>query len=160
MPARRLTHPETLDDMLLFRLWNVSTQAGRCVIQMCETEFGITRREWRMLARLALSADMLPSQLAELTGLDRAQTSRAVTSLVAKGLLKRQPRPGDRREVLLNLTEAGRRLYDRLLPRVAGFNSELMSALSQTEADVLDTLLTKLLNKAQAMSPNQASGSS
>lgn len=160
MPASRLTHPETLDDMLLFRLWNVSTHAGRCVIQMCEAEFGITRREWRMLAGLTLSKDMLPSQLAELTGLDRAQTSRAISSLVIKGLIRRQPRPGDRREVLLNLTEAGWSLYERLLPRVAGINSELMSTLSQVEADMLDILLTKLLGKAQTMAPNHVPGAS
>lgn len=153
MPTSRLTQPETLDDMLLFRLWNLSARAGRCVIQMCEAEFGITRREWRMLAELALNEGVLSSQLAELTGLDRARTSRAITSLAVKGLVVRRPRPGDRREVLLSLTEAGQQLYERLLPRVAGINRELVSTLSQAEADTLDTLLSRLHAKAQAMGP-------
>lgn len=153
MPSSRLTHPETLDDMLLFRLWNLSARAGRSVIQMCEAEYGITRREWRMLAELALNEGVLSSQLAELTGLDRARTSRAITSMAVKGLVERRPRPGDRREILLSLTEAGQQLYERLLPRVAGINRELVSTLSQAEADTLDTLLRRLHAKAQAMGP-------
>lgn len=155
MTASRLTHPETLDDMLLFRLSNLTACAGRGVIQMCEEEFGITRREWRMLAELALNEGVLSSQLAELTGLDRARTSRAITSLAVKGLVERRPRPGDRREVLLRLTEAGQQLYERLLPRVAAINRELMATLSQDEADMLDTLLKRLHEKARAMGPGR-----
>ena len=75
MSASRLTHPETLDDMVLFRLWNLTAQASRTVVHVCESEFGITRREWRMLAELAVNQGVLSSQLADLTGLDRARTS-------------------------------------------------------------------------------------
>lgn len=153
MPDSRLIHPQTLDDMLLFRLWQLSLPAGRCVIKMCETEFGITRREWRMVAELARNEGVLSSQLASLAGLDRAQTSRAVTSLTAKGFVKRQPRRGNRREVHLNLTEDGHALYERLLPRVSSINAELMSTLSPAEADMLDALLERLQAKAQAMAP-------
>lgn len=151
MSTTDLTHPRALDDMLLYRLWHVQAAAGRRVVRLCEAEFGITRREWRVLAQLALVEGPLSSVLAERAGLDRARTSRAVSSLADKGLLTRKPRPDDRREVRLHLTDAGRALYTALLPRVAQINQELLSVLSDDEVMALEQLLDRLRVQATAM---------
>jgi DNA-binding MarR family transcriptional regulator len=149
MPTNRLTQPKSLDDMLLYVLWQLQAAARRPVVRLCEAEFGITRREWRMLAQLADSEGMPSSALAERAALDRAQTSRAVSALVQKGLVVRTPRPGNRREVLLHLTERGRALYAALLPRVAAINQELLSVLSETEVAALDALVQRLRAQAE-----------
>ena len=112
MTPPRLTQPKSLDDMLLYVLWRLQATSRRPVVRLCESEFGITRREWRMLAQLGQVEGLASSALAERAALDRAQTSRAVGSLVAKQLVARTPRPGDRREVLLHLTDAGRVGHD------------------------------------------------
>ena len=151
MPTNRLTQPKSLDDMLLYVLWQLQAAARRPVVRLCEAQFGITRREWRMLAQLADSEGMPSSALAERAGLDRAQTSRAVGALVQKGLVVRTPRPGNRREVLLHLTERGRALYAALLPRVAAINQELLSVLSETEVATLDALVQRLRAQAERM---------
>ena len=151
MATNRLTEPKTLDDMLLYVLWQLQAAARRPVVRLCEAEFGITRREWRMLAQLADSEGMPSSALAERAALDRAQTSRAVSALVQKGLVVRTPRPGNRREVLLHLTERGRALYAALLPRVAAINQELLSVLSETEVATLDALVQRLRAQAERM---------
>ena len=151
MPTNRLTQPKSLDDMLLYVLWQLQAAARRPVVRLCEAEFGITRREWRMLAQLADSEGMPSSALAERAALDRAQTSRAVSALVQKGLVVRTPRPGNRREVLLHLTERGRALYAALLPRVAAINQELLSVLSETEGATLDALVQRLRAQAERM---------
>ena len=151
MPTNRLTQPKTLDDMLLYVLWQLQAAARRPVVRLCEAQFGITRREWRMLAQLADSEGMPSSALAERAALDRAQTSRAVSALVQKGLVVRTPRPGNRREVLLHLTERGRALYAALLPRVAAINQELLSVLSETEVATLDALVQRLRAQAERM---------
>ena len=151
MPTNRLTQPKSLDDMLLYVLWQLQAAARRPVVRLCEAEFGITRREWRMLAQLADSESMPSSALAERAALDRAQTSRAVSALVQKGLVVRTPRPGNRREVLLHLTERGRALYAALLPRVAAINQELLSVLSETEVATLDALVQRLRAQAERM---------
>ena len=149
MPTNRLTQPKSLDDMLLYVLWQLQAAARRPVVRLCEAEFGITRREWRMLAQLADSEGMPSSALAERAALDRAQTSRAVGGLVGKRLLARTPRPGDRREVLLHLTDEGRAVYNALLPRIAAINRDLLSVLAPAEVEVLDGLLRRL--NAQAL---------
>ena len=151
MPTNRLTQPKSLDDMLLYVLWQLQAAARRPVVRLCEAEFGITRREWRMLAQLADSESMPSSALAERAALDRAQTSRAVSALVQKGLVVRTPRPGNRREGLLHLTERGRALYAALLPRVAAINQELLSVLSETEVATLDALVQRLRAQAERM---------
>ena len=151
MPTNRLTQPKSLDDMLLYVLWQLQAAARRPVVRLCEAEFGITRREWRMLAKLADSEGMPSSALAERAALDRAQTSRAVSALVQKGLVVRTPRPGNRREVLLHLTERGRALYAALLPRVAAINQELLSVLSETEVATLELLVQRLRVQAERM---------
>ena len=151
MPTNRLTQPKTLDDMLLYQLWHLHASAGRVVVRMCETEFGISRREWRMVAQLAQGEGESSSALAERAGLDRAQTSRAVSRLVEKGLIARTPRQGNRREVLLHLTDAGRALYAALLPRVAQINRELLSVLGEAEVATLDALLQRLRVQADRL---------
>ncbi len=152
MPSSRLSQPQTLDDMLLYVLWQVQSAARRPVVRLCEAEFGITRREWRMLAQLGRGDGLASSALAERAGLDRAQTSRAVGTLVHKGLVCRTPRRGDRREVQLTLTPEGRALYDALLPRIAAINRELLSILSETEVAALEALLQRLRAKAENLS--------
>ena len=151
MPTNRLTQPKSLDDMLLYVLWQLQAAARGPVVRVCEAEFGITRREWRMLAQLGQGEGLASSALAERAGLDRAQTSRAVSALVQKGLVVRTPRPGNRREVLLHLTERGRALYAALLPRVAAINQELLSVLSETEVATLDALVQRLRAQAGRM---------
>ena len=151
MTPPRLTQPKSLDDMLLYVLWRLQATSRRPVVRLCESEFGITRREWRMLAQLGQVEGLASSALAERAGLDRAQTSRAVGTLVAKQLVARTPRPGDRREVLLHLTEAGRALYAKLLPRIAAINGELLSVLSDSQVALLDEVLTRLQAQADTM---------
>ncbi len=137
--------------MVLYVLWNIQANAGRAVVRLCEAEFGISRREWRLLAQLAGHEGLQPSELALRIGLDRARTSRALTGLVQKKLVRRIPRPGDRREVMLQLTDDGRAVHARLLPRVAHINRQLLSVLSQEEAGQLSDLLTRLAVQARVM---------
>src|SRR5215831_5079836 len=102
--------PAGLDDLLLYRLSHLLAVGGSMVIRLCEGRFGITRREWRVIARLAQEQELLSSELAERIQLDRARTSRAVSSLVAKKLVRRSTGVSDRRHARLALTERGRAL--------------------------------------------------
>src|SRR6516225_6248775 len=99
-----------LDDLLVYRLSRLLSVAGSMVIRLCEGRFGITRREWRLIATLASHGELSSSGLAEHAQLDRARTSKAVGSLVEKELIARSHPVGDRRQVLLCLTGRGRDL--------------------------------------------------
>lgn len=149
--APRLADPVALDDLLLYRLSRLLGVAGSTVIRLCEGRFGITRREWRILALLAQDEGLLSSQLAERAQLDRARTSKAITSLVAKKLLLREPRPGDRRQAALGLSPEGRALVQALFPLVVRLNQELLSVLPEAGVAQLDDALDRLQRHADEL---------
>lgn len=141
-----------LDDLLLYRLSRLLAVGGSPVIRLCEGRFRITRREWRLLANLAQHGGALgSSQLAEVAQLDRARTSRAIGSLVQKGLVSRSQPAGDRRHVLLRLTEAGAAIHAELFPLVRRINAELMAALAPAEAVQFHSSLARLQEQAERL---------
>ncbi|NBQ86888.1 MAG: MarR family transcriptional regulator [Betaproteobacteria bacterium] len=148
MPRSLKEAPRVLDDLVLYRLSRLSATAGSAVVRLCEGRFGITRREWRVILQLAETGGLQSSELAQQVQLDRARTSRTVSSLVAKQLVHRAVRPGDRRRVSLMLTEAGQALHASLFPLVAHINVDLLSVLSQEQLQRFEEMLQLL--RAQA----------
>jgi DNA-binding MarR family transcriptional regulator len=148
-----LQQPQQQNDLLLYRLYRIHATAGPLVVRMCEREFGITRREWRVLSCLADVEGVQSSELAVRAMLDRARTSRAITSLADKGLVRREPKPSDRREVHVYLTDAGRRLYDAVFPRIAAIQRELVSPFSAAERQQFSELIARLQASANRLNP-------
>lgn len=148
-PSQRL---DSFDDLLLYRLSRLLSVAGSTVVRLCEGTYGITRREWRIIGLLHGHEGMTPSALAERVQLDRARTSRTISALVTKKLIERTPAPGDRRGARLALTEAGRRLYEELMPQVVGINNQLLEVLQEEEVQRLDELLNRLHQRSLLLS--------
>ena len=141
---QRLRHPQALGDLLIYRLGRLYATAGAMTLRVCEGEFGIPRREWRLLAVLGEAGELQPSELATRADLDRARTSRALTALQAKGLVERHAVESDRRLARVRLTEQGRALHARMLPRVAAINAAIMAPLGDGQVLDLDALLEAL----------------
>jgi DNA-binding MarR family transcriptional regulator len=151
MPAPPLRAPTGLDDLLLYKLSRLLAVGGSMVIRLCEGRFGITRREWRVIARLAQTPELLSSELADSIQLDRARTSRAISSLVAKKLVRRQAGVADRRQARIALTEKGRVLHATLFPLVCEINRGLLAPLAAADVRRLDATLAALQAQAEAM---------
>ncbi len=147
----RLRQPEVLGDLLIYRLGRLYATAGAMTLRVCEGEFGIPRREWRLLAVLGAAGEMQPSALAERAELDRARTSRALARLQAKGLVSRQAVASDRRLAHVALTEEGRALHRRMLPRLAAINGAILAPLDDAQVAQLDTLLAALQGRASEL---------
>ncbi len=151
MSANRLSRPESMNDLLLYRMAGASRAVGSLVVRLCEGCYGITRREWGLLGLLAVQDGQTLTELTERARLDKARSSRMVTSLVEKGLVRSEAKPSNRRQLQLWLTPAGRSLHDQLLPQVRALNQELLQALSEQEVAALDLLLDRLQGQASAM---------
>jgi DNA-binding MarR family transcriptional regulator len=150
MPSH-LDSPRHYSDMLLFRINRLRAVGGGMVLRYCEGQFGITRREWVMLALLDDSGPVSSSELASRAELDKSATSKAVTALLRKGLVARTARAGDRRFARLELTPEGKALHDRILPVVEQINRELMAELGPDEVAQLDSMLERLQRRADAL---------
>lgn len=147
----RMLDPRVQADLLLYRLYRVHITASRLVVSLFESEYGLTRREWLVLSCLSEREGVLSSELAEHAMLDRVRTSRALTRLAGKKLISRQPKPSDRREVHVFLTEAGRRVYETVFPRVVAINRELASVLSPAERSLFDRMVDTLQARVHEM---------
>lgn len=144
----RLRDPKALGDLLIYRLGRLYATAGAMTLRVCEGEFGIPRREWRLLAVLGEAGELQPSELATRAELDRTRTSRALAGLQARGLVERRIFASDRRQARVALTAQGRDLHARMLPRVAAINGAVLARLSDDEVAALDGLLGDLQRQA------------
>ena len=148
-PSERLA---SLDDLLLYRLSQLTAKAGAMVVRLCEGGHGITRREWAVVALLHdVPEGMLPSVLAERMLRDRARTSRAITALQRKGLIERVTLPHDRRSVRVSLTSAGQALYKELMPQIQAINARILQVLDPAQKQAFDEALERLRAQAQRL---------
>jgi DNA-binding MarR family transcriptional regulator len=90
---------------------------------------GLSVPQFRALVFANCVADATLSQLAEHLGLSLPAASRLVTLLVARGLLRRAPRPGNRRCVVLSLTARGRAAFQAAYRRTHGALAERLANL-------------------------------
>ena len=147
-PSQRLA---SIDDLLLYRLGRLSSVAGAMVVRLCEGGYGITRREWAVVAQLYENGSLPPSALAERMHRDRARTSRSLTALGRKQLVLRTIPANDRRSALVSLTPSGRQLYEVLMPQIQAINSQILSVLLPEEAARFDEVLERLQVRAQVL---------
>jgi DNA-binding MarR family transcriptional regulator len=147
----RLADPEAARHLLMYRLNRLLAVAGSLVVRLCEGGYGITRREWGLLMWLNERPGMPPAELAERLGLDRARTSRAITSLLGKKLITREAMPGDRRQAQLMLTPAGQSVHDALFPQIKALNQALLTGLDAHALDTLDASLAHMQQQAEAL---------
>ena len=148
-PSERLA---SVDDLLLYRLSHLTGTAGAMVVRLCEGGYGITRREWAVLAQLYGEPEGLsPSVLAGRMHRDRARTSRALGALQGKGLIERVALAHDRRSVRVSLTSSGRAIYDELMPQVQAINARILQVLSPAQKAALDQALVDLHGQAQQL---------
>ena len=150
--AHSLLAPQGLEDLLMYRLARVVRASGGMVTRLVEGGFGITRREWGMVASLYPIDEITSSALAERLQLDRVRTSRALQGLVKKGLVNSRRSAADKRVVHLSLADSGRQLYEQLFPRIAQLNTELLAALDAAQIDVLAQSLQLLEAQGRTMS--------
>jgi DNA-binding MarR family transcriptional regulator len=144
-----LDDPHGAKDLLNYRLSRLLASSGAMVVRLCEGRYGITRREWRLVAILAEDGPMSPSELAQQVHLERARVSALITTLATKKLLRREVVPKDARRANVMLTETGKALYDDLLPQSIRFQQELLAVLSAPERHEFEVALQKLTEVAE-----------
>jgi len=65
-------------------------------------------------------------------------------TLERRNLVRRIPHPGDRRKLLIDLTDAGRTVVDALLPRMHAGNRDIFSTLSDEEREAFIQSLARV----------------
>ncbi|MET3498263.1 MarR family winged helix-turn-helix transcriptional regulator [Variovorax boronicumulans] len=149
--ADALRAPSSLNDLLMYRLSRAMRAGNGMATRMVEGGFGITRREWGMIATLAQEGEITSSTLALHLHLDRVRTSRGLRSLVEKQLVERRQDSLDRREVHVRLSASGVQLFGKLFPRIAGLNTDLLAGLPPAHIEIFLQCLQHLEHRGSEL---------
>ncbi len=140
-----------LEDFLPYRLSILSNTVSGTIAETYAQRFGLTIPEWRVIAVLGRCPGLSAAAVAERTLMDKVAVSRAVSKLLKSGRIDRRFADEDRRRSILNLTDAGRALFDEIAPVALRFEEDLLDGLGEDEVRLLDQLTARLLARARCI---------
>jgi DNA-binding MarR family transcriptional regulator len=111
-------------------------------------EFELDRRAYWLIGNLRYSGPpyrRTPGELAESMHVSSGAMTNRLDRVEALGLIRRLPDPNDRRGTLVEPTEAGHAAWERCVGVQAAREALIASALSDTEKELLHTVLRRLM---------------
>jgi DNA-binding MarR family transcriptional regulator len=134
--------------------------SGSCGYLLARLGMESRRRFTRMLAEHELAMHdfgvlmalgerrSLPQQgLSRMIGIDPRNAVPIIDGLESRALVERHPDPQDRRRYAVALTNAGRKLMERLRDSGARLDAKMLKPLSRAEQATLRKLLLQLLTE-------------
>jgi DNA-binding MarR family transcriptional regulator len=137
-----------LEDFLTYRLNMLATLLARDAARMA-ARHGLGLPEWRVLSHLAVQGPCGAAAIVARGAMDKAQVSRALQALAARGLAVLQPDPEDGRRQTARATASGRALHAQILPEALQRQAWLRESLAPTDAKALDRILEQLIATAR-----------
>jgi DNA-binding MarR family transcriptional regulator len=134
--------------------YQVTTRISRIALHVARHQeeafgrFGLNRGEVGVLAALRFAGpkqQLSPTRLFKGLMLSSAGITSRLDRLERRGYVKRRRDPGDRRGVLVELTDAGRGVLELAISANSGREKDLLANLTKPEQKALATLLKKLL---------------
>lgn len=128
-----------------FRLSRLAAEVSLALASEYADRYGLDVPAWRVMATLGFRETPCTAQfISQCTRTHKSTISRAVTSLLERGVIERVENEDDRREFSLRLTRKGRKLYEELFPRLLRKEQEMLSCLSPREQKEFALMLGKI----------------
>ena len=118
------------------------------------TDFNIV--EWRVVSGIYAYKSATQKMLVEYSGGDQAQTSRILSDLRAKGVVRSELNGKDRRARNFELTEMGLQSVQAAFPAIASYFARIEDAVTAAEKESFIAILNKLLEAAEPTQTEQA----
>ena len=149
--------PRSLNREFAFSLNDVARML-RTYADQAASQFGITRAQWVVLARLDRFEGLKQSELADMLDLQPITLTRLLDRLCDNGLIERRSDPNDRRAKRLYLTLTARPLLEQLADlgetlmatALAGVDRENVERMVGQFATVKENLRQAIANKGAA----------
>ena len=113
-------------------------------------QFGMTRAQWAVLARLEYAEGLKQSELAELLDLQPITLTRLVDRLCTSGLIERRADPSDRRAKRLYLTAQARPLMNRLADLGENIMATVLEGLDAAKIEQMSADLSGVRDNLRA----------
>jgi len=133
-----------LETFLPYRLNQAAERVSQRFAAQYRTRYRMTRPEWRTLAALGTYGRMTATEIGVNSSMHKTKVSRAVRALEEKRWLKRSENADDRRIEHLELTAAGRRIYDEMIELARAYEVELARLLGEDDLARLEAGLAAI----------------
>jgi DNA-binding MarR family transcriptional regulator len=123
--------------------------------EMDETlkDFGLNKGEWKVLGTLWRGGKphrLSPGQLARIEELSTGAMTNRLDQLEEAGHVRRLPDPDDRRAIQVELTDKGRKTWEKAVAAQAKKEAVVTASLTEREKERLTNLLRKLMLEFEA----------
>src|SRR5512146_3026913 len=113
---------------------------------------GLSTQQFWVLVHLQERAGLSQRELAARMDVDAPTVSRVLAALIARGLVRAEDDPEDRRRSRLRLTPAGRELGKALAADAAEIRRGVVAGMSAPEVDALRDGLRKVIDNVGRLS--------
>lgn len=143
------------DDLVTALLTASRALVGVSARSLATAEETVTVAQFRSLVILSSKGPSTLAHLAGELGVTASTAQRQIDRLVGQELVTRRENPNDRREVVIAITPAGKRIVDTATRRRRKAIAEIVNKMSPVDSDALIAALDAF---AQAASEPSASG--
>ena len=148
---RPLRNPHPFESYVGGKVITLATLLRRSVAIRHQRMFGLPMVESRAVLRIGTSGPLSLDELADHVAISKSQTSRVVSALVDRNLVKRERDPDNARGVSITLSQEGR-IVERALKEAAVIrNQELTEGLDPTALARTSELLDELIRRARQL---------
>jgi len=121
-----------------------TSRAIRIAYDRAYAPLGLNLTQASLIVYLHESGPLRQTRLAQRLGVGRAAIGSVIDGLERRGLVEREPDPGDRRAWLVSVTPAGKDLVDPIDAIDRELRAELRLDISRSERQQLAALLLRL----------------
>lgn len=105
----------------------------------------VTLQAWRVLAALRRGGAMRVSDIAAVTSIDISTLSRTLNAMERQSLVVRhRPKGGDARVVIVEATEHGRAITEKLVPEAQKLQAAALAGFTAEEEGALKAMLVRV----------------
>lgn len=143
-PDGTLDEISEIDRLVTYGVARLSAQLNAQASAIIKANSDVSLTEWRIIVMATFETPSTSADLARVSGLDKAQISRAVTRMQERGLVRLRPDPVDGRKAYVEMTDQGRAIYAKLIKIMRQRQAIFEKTLNQEELKTLFRLLSKL----------------
>lgn len=144
------------EQFLTYRILSLTSRLNRQAVQILDQACGLRLPEWRCMAMIGRHDQLNLFNISEIAGMDRAQVTRSIQSLVERRYVLTQRDTVDRRIVSARLTKSGQRVYEKTFPIMEQRQIQLLSSLSPSDREAFYRIMDNLNDALATWQQEQA----
>jgi len=144
---------------LPYRILLLAKMIDRATAQHVRATANLSLAEWRVLTHVDMIGQCRATEVASAAFVDRAEVSRAISSLAERGLVHRVPNPQSRKSSLISLTLAGKSVHATVRGERGQFFEQWLTDLDPQQRAAIDAGLRKMMQRIVETVPAKADSS-